>query len=317
MVVSTLGAVEALRTTLKATIWPAGGYPTQRRAQVVASYSSSYFGKLENDPALENLATMYRFEVHQYLGVDVRPLHFQPTTARGPGFIFAIGHDGGPFTAQSRNVVNRLLRQGYHVVTVGMPLYFAEARPLIANIQLGLEHGDLAQYQYPNGWHPLAWFCEPTIAAINYLADLGVTTVYMIGYSGGGWCTHLMAALDTRISHSFPCTAGLPLDIRVGTENGDWEQYLADVFATPIADYRDLWVMAADRAGRSQLQIVNTYDPIFPDLGRAATYGPPITAIASGLGSSWGYWLDTFPTEHVIGDRAISRVFQHLGITLW
>lgn len=318
MTVSTLVAVEALRATLKATIWPAGGYPSSRQPNTVTAYSNSYWGRQENLPALVNFAALYRLDVHQYLGVDVRPLHFQPTTRRTPAkaLVFAIGHDGGPWYPMPRQVVYRFLAQGYDVVTVAMPLYFMEPRPLVGQIQLGLEHGDLAQFQGPT-WHPLAWFLEPSVVVLNYLADLGITDVTMAGYSGGGWCTYLMAALDTRITRSYPCTAGLPLDIRVGAENGDWEQYQADVFATPIADYRDLWVMAADRAGRSQLQMVNQYDPVFPDLGRAATYGPPITAICSGLGASWGYWIDANVTEHVITDKALTKMFADSGVSEW
>ena len=317
MTVSTLGQVEALRETLIETIWPAGGYPSDRRVNSVESYSSSYFGQTENAPALVNFAGIDRLAVQQYLGVHVRPLHFKPTVSRGEAMLFMIGHDGGPFTVQSRNVVYRLLAQGFDVVTVAMPLYFAEDRPLIGNVQLGLEHGDLAQFQDP-GWHPLDWFLTPAIAAMNYLEEAyGYSEVSMTGYSGGGWATYLLAALDVRITRSYPVTGGPPLDVRVGTENGDWEQYQVDVFADPIADYRDLYVMAADRAGRSQLLMVNELDAIFPDLGRAAVYGPPLTTICSGLGGSWDYWIEAGQTEHVISDQAVDEMFADMGIALW
>lgn len=349
MTVTTLAEVEALRALLAATIWPCGGYPTERQPNAVEAFSTSFWGATANEPVVP-LAGIDRLPVSQYLGVSVAPLHFRPAVSRGKALIFAAGHDGGPWTNQARNVVYRFVRQGFDVVTVAMPLYFLEPRPLIGNVQLGLEHGDLAQFQDARGWHPLAWFLEPTVAVLNYLeAFYGYTDVSMTGYSGGGWCTYWMAALDTRITRSYPVTAGLPLDIRVGTENGDWEQYQADVFTVaptwrqpntigaamgPLAsdtervvgrcqwpagvDYRDLYVMAADRAGRSQLQMVNQLDPVFPDLGRGAAYGPPITAKAAALGGTWGYWIDTISsTEHRISDPAIDRMLSDLGVVLW
>lgn len=314
MPVVTLQDATAKRAALRAAIWPTGGYPAERRANTVEAWSHAYWGQLPAYAALP-LASLTRLHVNQLHGVNVRPLHFRPSTRRNRGLVFAIGHDAGPWYPMPRNVLYRFLAQGFDVISVAMPLYFMEDRPLVGNVQLGLEHGELAQFQTAS-FHPLAWFLEPSIAAVNRLLDAGCTDVSMLGYSGGGWCTTVLPALDTRIAHSYPVASGMPLDLRVGNEFGDWEQFGADIWQN--TDYRDLHVMAADRPGRSQVQVFNQYDPIFPaDAARIAQYAPTVQSRAAALGGSWGLYTDRLVNEHTISDLALNRVMSDLQLTIW
>lgn len=321
MAVVTLADSEAKRAALRAAIWPAGGYPLERRADRAESWWHPYWGQQPNYCALRNLDGLTRLHVDQRLGVNVRPIHFRPTVRRSRGLVFAQGHDAGPWYPMPRNVLYRFLLQGFDVVTVGMPLTFMEARPDIDGLRTP-QHDFMGQFQTEE-FNPLAWFLEPPIAALNRLRDLGCADVSMIGYSGGGWATTLLAALDARIARSYPVAGSLPLDLRQSgpgwNDWGDWEQFAADIWQD--TDYRDLYLMAADRPGRSQVQVLNQYDPVgFKGDGREQTYAPTLAARAAALGGAWRVWVDRNRTEHAISDLALNEVMKDLGIVggeLW
>ena len=53
---------------------------------------------------------------------------------------------------------------------------------------------------------------EPVIVGVNYgLSEFGYGDVNMVGISGGGYTTHMCAAIDARIKLSFPTAGSLPL----------------------------------------------------------------------------------------------------------
>jgi hypothetical protein len=319
VVVDSEAEVSALRSALKSAIWPSGGYPTNRAADSTASYTPDYWLQPQpNLATIPNLAGITQLTVNQYLGVNVRPIHFKPTTKRDRGIIFAQGHDSGPWYPMPRNIVYRLLVQGFDVVTVAMPLLFMEDRPAIPGLD-SPSHDDMGDFQ-TGSFNPLSWFLEPSIAALNHLLAVSpsLTDVSMMGYSGGGWATALLAALDTRITHSYPIVGWLPLSLREGNEFGDWEQYQADIWDAPFThDYEDLAVMAADSAGRTQIQILGDHDPIFPDNGRSASYAATVSAAAAGLGGTWDVLVDSLLTEHAISDAALNAVLEDMGVTIW
>ena len=118
------------------------------------------------------------------------------------------------------------------------------------------EHDDLALL--PTGaQHPIGLFFEPLRVAVDALSP-SYRRIVMVGLSGGGWATTVYAALDPRISASYPVAGSLPFPLRYQTV-GDWEQTLPALYE--IADYLDLYVLGSIGRGRSQLQILNEQDP--------------------------------------------------------
>ena len=75
-----------------------------------------------------------------------------------------------------------------------------------------------------------SYFIEPVVLSINHALALGYDPhrIYLMGKSGGGWTTTLAAAVDPRITVSFPIAGSVPLDIKVGRwrahDVGDYEQ---------------------------------------------------------------------------------------------
>jgi hypothetical protein len=81
----------------------------------------------------------------------------------------------------------------------------------------------------------------------------------MVGLSGGGWTTNLLAAIDERIKYSFSVAGSMPLYYRSDASMGDIEQFLPELYRD-IAGYPDLYVLGAYGKGRKQVQILNRKD---------------------------------------------------------
>jgi hypothetical protein len=75
-------------------------------------------------------------------------------------------------------------------------------------------HEWFAQWE-AKGDYTIRYFIEPVVLSINYAVTLGYETILMMGKSGGGWTTTIAAAVDPRISVSFPIAGSVPLDIKV------------------------------------------------------------------------------------------------------
>lgn len=81
----------------------------------------------------------------------------------------------------------------------------------------------------------------------------------MVGLSGGGWTTNILAAIDERIKYSFSVAGSMPIYYRSDLSMGDIEQYLPELYRD-IAGYPDLYVLGAYGKGRKQVQILNRND---------------------------------------------------------
>ena len=98
-------------------------------------------------------------------------------------------------------------------------------------------------YLYPACQHTMRYFVEPVVLTINHLLSLGYKNIFMMGKSGGGWTTTVAAAVDPRISASFPIAGSVPLDLRVGAyahaDIGDYEQKVQKPYNAKMPWYLD------------------------------------------------------------------------------
>ena len=146
--------------------------------------------------------------------------------------------------------------------------YFALYMPLFGpNAQAGLPeaHDWFSQWQ-DKGVPTLRFFLEPAILTINYALRLGYKQVVFAGKSGGGWTTTLVAALDPRVSLSFPIAGSIPLDF----PHKSWDYEQRPRPGDPLwflnqCNYTCLYglatVDAAGAASRASLQILHEDDP--------------------------------------------------------
>jgi len=152
--------------------------------------------------------------------------------------------------------ITGLLDNGFDVLAVYMPH--------VSDTSCNLDHCSIINTDLGPGDHPSTWglrfFLEPEIVSLNYLVEkVNYQDINMVGLSGGGWTTNLLAAIDERIKYSFSVAGSMPVYYRSGGSMGDIEQFLPDMYRE-IAGYPDLYVLGAYGKGRKQIQILNRND---------------------------------------------------------
>jgi len=112
----------------------------------------------------------------------------------------------------------------------------------------------------------LRFFLEPVIRTINWAKAKGYKRVIMIGKSGGGWTTTLIAALDARVALSFPIAGSISLNFF--HISWDFEQQPREANETWYMNevsYTMLYALATiDDHGartRSSVQVLHENDP--------------------------------------------------------
>jgi hypothetical protein len=207
-------------------------------------------------------------------------------------------------TAQA---VLSFLEQRYLVLVVHMPLYGPNTGPYGT---FGVFHDLMFNDESPT-LSPFKYFLEPVVQALNYAQHtLRVRRIYMMGLSGGGWTTTLMAAIDPRIRISFPVAGSLPLylfrpeDPCLSPRPPDLEQNHPELFA--IADYLDLYILGSHGRGRGQLQVLNQYDTGGFKGVRYLTYRDTVKQIVGSLRRGrYDVFLDSSHHGHRISSHAL------------
>ncbi|MDN3353672.1 hypothetical protein [Actinomadura sp. DC4] len=261
------------------------------------------------------------------------PLKYEMTSrvfhvlARRPNGRLALYHNGHNEPAATMlRTVDGLLGRGYSVLVFAMPFMHWNAQPIADPAVPGksvtiTSHDALVRWESPS-FSALTFFLEPVAVALNYaIATYRPSSVQMIGLSGGGWTTTVYAAIDPRITRSYPAAGSLPFHLRPASLNvtssvGDWEQRrdtLPGFYG--IAEYLDLYVMAAAERRRRQLQVLNRFDPCcFSGVGHrdyAAVVSHRTGVIGQG---SWDVLEDATHDEHTISPYALSVILHDLDV---
>jgi hypothetical protein len=295
--------VATRRRTLAERIWGPGGLPMAARpAKVEADVEHPAF------PKKGAVRRIDRVVVEMDHGIRSVAYLFNP--ARGARFVvFHEGHAGD--IRWSRDAILGLLESGRSVLAFAMPLLGENAGPRITHPTLGVidleTHDQLGHLE-----RPLRYFLEPVVAGISHLAETwGAQDVDMVGISGGGWTTTVVAALDVRVRGSYPVAGSLPLSMRPPGEWGDFEQHAPDL--VDVAGYLDLYVMGAAGKGRRQLQVLHRHDPVAFAGDAANGYAMAVSEVVNGLGGgTWALDLDDEGAEHAVTRRDLGRILAHM-----
>lgn len=284
--------VDAVRGRLTRFIWGRSALPTDTGVTVTPDVDSP----IQCSGALARVD-----ELRMSLGptadgrtLPARAYHFVPNE---PRHRLAIVHDGHmpenacmtPFLDAEDGLspygfqmaINALLAEGFDVLAVPMPLFQPD--------DCSQDHNALFDDASApaGGGSALRYFFDPVLRSLNYLLQQqSFSDITMTGLSGGGWTTTVYAALDPRITTSFPVAGSLPLwmrnpspevpagygrtgivatrawdpspDVASCGEFGDRENSLPSFYQ--IAGYPDLYVLGAYGQGRRQVQILNRND---------------------------------------------------------
>lgn len=214
----------------------------------------------------------------------------------------AIYHQGhaGDFRDFGRETIGVLLQASYQVLAFSMPMLGMNTHPFPTS-----EHIELSERE-----NPLRYFADPVIIAVNWAeATYSYSRRFMLGISGGGWTTVLVAAIDERIDASYPVAGSWPhyLRERYGSL-GDYEQQI-----TP--NYLELYLMAT-HPNRAQVQVFNEFDPCcFGGL-----YSYDYLSYTSYRANTWAgrfqILMDHEQMEHAISDYALWQILELEGVGL-
>ena len=255
------------------------------------------------------------YELHSYV------YHLHPKRKINRLLIFHMGHSNDILTAGGRETIRYFLDKGFSILTFWMPL-FGENTRTAQNVpnhgtytfSSGTAGHDVMSSVLENSRGSfIRFFIEPVIVALNYAeGQFDYGDINMVGISGGGWTTHLCAALDTRIKLSFPVAGSLPLYLRSGPcpngSKGDAEQCWPALYER-IASWLDIYILGSYGRGRGQVHILNQYDSCCFWGINYRTFQPFVTEAVKALGEGFYYlYLDSSHKDHKISQMAIEEV---------
>ena len=210
-------------------------------------------------PNVDNLERVESILITMEAGQRTIAYHYVPRKRNSRLVIVHQGHVCETGAGGVGNVIRDLVRGGYSVRAMNMPRCWAGDCPADCTAV----HNQMFASIHLSQGSPLKFFLEPIALSLNHLQRHGIDGVHytdfnMLGLSGGGWTTTVYAAIDPRITLSFPVAGTLPLYLRHDGSVGDLEQTLPEFYR--IAGYLDLYVLGSSGASRKQVQILNERD---------------------------------------------------------
>jgi hypothetical protein len=298
-------------------IWGSTGLPKGLPGKVEKAIQDERYADLDN------LKQIDRLTVNMEWGLTSTAYHFVPKHSNRRLLIYHGGHDGDFIIA--KDLISFFLQNGFDVIGMSMPLEPPNNQPVvelenIGNVQLAF-HDQLKLLKMKSG-HPVQLLLTPVAVVLNYAQPLGYESVFMTGVSGGGWTTTVYAALDPRITRSYPAAGTLPLHLREDRNRtnsaqrpadwGDYEQTIPELHS--IANYLDLYILSSLGGQRKQLQIVNKYDPCCFNGEAFRAYEEVVNARVRSLGGgSFEVFLDTNNRTHSISRDAMNVILQDIN----
>jgi dienelactone hydrolase len=224
--------------------------------------------RIERDiifPPLLNLSLsrIDRYSVEMPFGVNSEIFHLVPQQQRGCLMIYQEGHLAS--FLERKRFLKRFTAEGCDVLALSLPLTGGvNSRPEIDHPRFGRlllnDPGDLELLDSAS-YSSLSYFITPLVAALNQaLSEQPFDRIGATGFSGGGWAVQILAALDPRIQATYSVAGSSPLGVHAAKPDwGSPEQRQGRFYE--IATYTEIYVLAADNAGRRHLQYFNETDP--------------------------------------------------------
>ncbi|HEY9160132.1 MAG TPA: PhoPQ-activated protein PqaA family protein [Desulfomonilia bacterium] len=241
---------------------------------------------------------------------------YRPISPNGSLIIYHDGHDG--YTMSDAVPIQRFLANGYTVWRVDMPLIGNNKEPVwldlprIGRVPITQHEEMIFLYDMTTG-SPVRYFIEPVIAAVNLAQLKGYKNIFMVGLSGGGWTTTVVAAIDPRITASYPVAGSVPMAMHFDHYKknwGDWKQVVPDMYH--IASYEDLYIMGSYK--RSQIQVLNEFDICCFNEPRYVLYEPAIQDVLKSVGGEFDVFWAKGDIIHWACPAAVDRILDDMRL---
>jgi hypothetical protein len=241
---------------------------------------------------------------------------YRSISPNGSLIIYHDGHDGN--TMSDAVPIQRFLANGYTVWRMDMPLIGDNREPVwvdlprIGRVPITQHEEMIFLYEMTTG-SPVRYFIEPVIAAVNLARVKGYKNIFMVGLSGGGWTTTVVAALDARITASYPVAGSVPMAMhfdRYKKNWGDWEQVVPEMYR--IASYEDLYIMGSLK--RSQIQVLNEFDICCFNEPRYVLYEPAIQDVLKSVGGEFDVFWAKGDILHWACPSAVDRILDDMRL---
>lgn len=299
------------RNTLLRFIWADGKLPSGKPDHVDKDVQDLRYAHLPNLKRLDKLTIQMDF------GMTSTVFIFNPAQSNGNVMLFHVGH--GEDLTDRQIPIRRFVKEGYTVVGFCLPFSGSNPKQVMASTRFGtlrIESHELMKFLLSPAGHPVRFFFEPVIICVNGLVAEGkYESIHMTGFSGGGWVTTLIAAMDPRIRKSYPVAGSYPIFLRIRPtpgdyrDLGDWEQTLPELY--DLCDYLDLYVMGSSGKGRRQLQVINKFDTCCFDGERGNQYKTQVAARVSAIGEGrYELFIDDSMKEHTLSPAAMDRILE-------
>jgi hypothetical protein len=310
-------SLDTLRASLISYLWKGNGLPT-------ALPSTIWQNATPPIPITDNFLRADRMEIIRTTPGGVRFFYhlyvFRPIVKSSNRVsIVSSGHNSNMDATGIGPTIRALVSAGITVVGTWMPCN-GENYDEWGNYPTHDAIGTLESANFA----AVTLFIDHLIVALNQMQAEGMGPFSMIGVSGGGWTTTILAAVDTRIKLSYDVAGSEPIAVRStgpsATALGDWEQNNGLGVGYSKASYEDLYILGSAGAGRRHVQALNRIDPqcfwgIYYQL-----WQPLITARAATLGGqyavhSYDYVLGgPVPGIHFLDSSTLNLYLADLGV---
>ena len=262
---------------------------------------------------LENLDYIEQFEIIQKHNIQSIGYIFHPKISNNRLMFYHQGHVGGFYLG--KKTLKQFVKEGFTVYAFSMPLIGTNNQPIVDIDKLGTiqltRHQQLRYFE-----NPIQYFINPVITMINYSSNKKFDDIAMVGFSGGGWTTTLVAAMDSRINYSFPVSGSIPLFISIKTDNipvhfeGMYEKLYTKI------NYLDMYVLGAVGVNRSQTQILTEFDPCCFEGRYSKYYFYEVKYVVDQFNhGKFDIFIDNSHREHKMSETAIMKISEILKST--
>lgn len=301
--------VSERRNALIHFLWGAG-LPSSLPSAVIENFEDARYVDINSLRRIDKVVVTMDF------GLESVVYHFIP---KNPNMKVVLYHQGhAEDFHKSKEQVRQFIENGYAVMTFSMPLLGVNNQPTIQLPRIGwlkLTRHEHMQFLPPANGHPIQYFIEPVVIALNYLDNgFDYISVSMVGISGGGWTTTVAAAVDVRIAKSFPVAGSYPIYLRTNSKRdwGDYEQVDPELYRT--VNYLELYMLGSHGKHRKQLQVINKYDSCCFGGTKWQTYKDIVRSRINELGAGeFDLFLDDSHQGHLISNVAMSRILDEIG----